>query len=324
MPAAHGTRARFFPGLALALALSGCASWPAHGVRPTPEGTYRVALMPVDVTARVPHLSDLETVAPPGPMGADEREAIRATLDRVGADTHRALAEGLSDSKVLSVVPPERVDAAAREAGDGADPATVARAAGADAALVVDLSGYGRIKRRWLVYLIGSGMVEAAVQGVVAYHVVDNVWVALGIGLEETASELITWGGGAWLFDAWYAPVTLEAKLVAASDGRTVWRDVVFVGIDRKALKALPEAERERREVQLKVTAAKARAELVHDLEKAAGYRLHPWRPAPPPLRQRHPTGRRATHRPRPGPRPPGRARARSSSGRRSRRRDPR
>lgn len=320
MRAAHGTRVRLLPGLALALALSGCASWPAHGVRPTPQGTYRVALMPVDVTARVPRLSDLEDVPPPAPEGEAERAAVRAALAGVGEDTTRALAKALAASPVLDVVPP-RVPAAT---GAPADPAAAARAAGADAALVVDVSGYGRIKRRWLVYLIGSGAVEAAVQGVVAYHVVNNLWVALGVGLEELTSELITWGGGAWLFDAWYAPVTLEARLVAASDGRTVWRDVVFVGVDRKALKALPKAERERREVQLAVTAAKARADLVHDLEKAAGHRLHPWRPAPPPLRQRHPIARRPVPRRRARPRGPGPARARSWSGRRSRRRGPR
>lgn len=277
--------------LTAAVALGGCASWPDHGVRPTPEGTYRIALMPVAVTARAPHLSDLKDVPPPGPEGEAEREAIRADLAEAGAVTTRALAGELAASPVLDPVPRGRVAAAASALGESADPAAVARAAGADAALVVDLSGYGKIKRRWLAYLIGSGAVEAVVQGVVAYHVVDNLWVALGVGLEEMGSELLTWGGGAWLFNARYAPVTLEAKLVAAEDGRTVWRDVVFVGIDRKALKALPKDQRERREVQLGVTAAKARADLVHGLEKAAGYRLHPWRPEPPPWRRRRVRG---------------------------------
>jgi hypothetical protein len=277
MPRRPPTRARMALALAAAAALAGCASWPAHGVRPTPEGTYRIALPPVAVTARAAHLSDLTTVAPPGPEGAAEDAAVRAVLARVGADTTRALADGLAASPLLEVVP-----APPATLPPGADPASAARAAGADAALVVDLSGYGRIKGRWIAYLIGSGAVEALVQGVVAGRVVGNPWVGVGVGLEEMGSELLTWGGGAWLFDAWYAPVTLEAKLVAAADGRTVWRDVVFVGIDRKGLKALPKAERERREVQLAVTAAKARGELVGDLERAARGRLHPQRPAPP------------------------------------------
>jgi len=324
MPVSARSRARFrlTPALMLALALCGCASWPAHGVRPTPEGTYRIALLPVAVTAHVNRLADLTTVPPPGPEGEAGREAdgqaIAATLAGVGADMTRTLAEDLAASPVLDPVPPERVAAAAAASGEDADPATVARAAGADAALVVDVSGYGRIKRRWLVYLIGSGAVEAVAQGVIAYHVVDNGWVALGVGLEELGSELLTWGGGTWLFNARYAPVTLEAKLVAAADGRTVWRDVVFVPVDRKALKALPEAERKRREVELRVTAAQARAELVGDLEKAAGYRLHPWRPKPPGLRRRHLRVRRPVPRPRPAPAAPRRARAPWSSGTRS------
>lgn len=259
--------------LAAALALPGCASWPAHGVRPTPEGTYRVALVPVAVSARAAHLSDLVTVAAPAPVGAAEDAAVRAALAGTGAEMTRALAEALAASPVLEVVPLPPVPA-------DADPAAAARAAGADAALVVDLSGYGRIKGRWIAYLIGSGAVEAAAQGVVAARVVGNPWVGVGVALEEMGSELLTWGGGAWLFDARYAPVTLEAELVAAADRRTVWRDVVFVGIDRKALKALPEAERGRRDVQLAVTAARARTDLVRDLERAARRRLHP-QPAP-------------------------------------------
>jgi hypothetical protein len=275
-PARHaGPVVRAIVGFVLALLSTACAGWPAHGVRPTPEGRYRVALAPVTVTARAAHLSDLTTVPPPAPEGAAEQAAIQATLAQVGEETTRALADGLAASPLLELVPPTPLAAAPET-----DPAAAARAAGADAALVVDLSGYGRIKRRWLVYLIGSGAAEAVVQGVVTANVVGSGWVGLGIGLEEMGSELLTWGGGAWLFNAWYAPVTLEARLVAAADGRTLWREVVFVGIDRKALKAFPKSERGRREVQLRVTAAKARTDLVRDLERAANRRLHP--PPPP------------------------------------------
>jgi len=271
-PSRPGRRApRCAAALALLLA-AGCASWPAHGVRPGPEGTFRIALLPVAVTAHARHLSDLETLPPPPPpppSGAAERARIDAALAAAGARMTASLAERLRDAPPLAPV-------AVPEAAAGADPAAAARVAGADAALVVELSGYGRIKGRWVTYLIGSGVVEAAVQGVVAARVVHNGWVGLAVGLEELGSEVLTWGGGAWLFNAWYAPVTLQARLVAARDGRTVWRDLVFVPRDRKALKALPPERRARREVQLAATSARAEAELVEDLAKAARRALKP------------------------------------------------
>jgi len=262
--------------LCLAVLLGGCASWKSHGVVPTPEGQYRIALLPVRMTARVGHLADLEAVPPPAPAGPAERDRIDAALAEAGERMTREMAARLSDAPPLVLVPLESLAPA--------DPAAFARAADADAALEVKVSGYGKIKRRWVAFLIGSGVVEGIVQGVIAERVLHNTWVAVGVALEEIGSEVLTWGGGSWLFDAAYAPVTLEARLVAARDGRTVWHDLVFVGIDRKALKALPTEARKRREVQLKVTAEKAERELVRDLQKAARLRL-----APPPK----PRGRR-------------------------------
>lgn len=257
--------------LAVALVLSGCASWPRHGVTPGTEAVFPIAVLPVRVTAQASHLSDLTAV--PAPAGVAEREQIDAELARAGEALTRSLTDRLDASPHLEPVDPGRV-AEVMAATPEADPAALGRALGVSAVLQVTLSGYGKIKRRWLTWLIGSGVVEAVVQGVVAARVTKNNWIALGIGLEELASELLTWGGGAWLFNAHYAPVTLEARLVASRDGEVVWRNLVVVGIDRKALKRLPKEERKRREVQLRVTAERAARTLARHLEKSARRRL--------------------------------------------------
>jgi hypothetical protein len=136
--------------------------------------------------------------------------------------------------------------------------------------LVVRLSGYGYLKREWVVYLIGTGVVEGVVWGVIAGGATKNVWVGLAVGLEEIAQEILTWGGGAFLFNRYYAPVTIEGELLSTMDGEQVWSHTTYDSIDRKALKKLPEEERKKKEVQLKVTVEKAEQDLVENLEKAA------------------------------------------------------
>ncbi len=138
------------------------------------------------------------------------------------------------------------------------------------AVLVIRLSGYGRLKRRWVVYLIGTGVVEGVVEGAVVGGAAKNVWVGLAVGLEEIGQEILTWGGGAFLFNMYYAPVTVEGELISTMDGKQVWSHTTFDNIDRKALKKLPKEEQKKKEVQLRVTAEKTEQDLVENLEKAA------------------------------------------------------
>jgi hypothetical protein len=55
--------------------------------------------------------------------------------------------------------------------------------------------------------------------------------------------------------------------LISAKDGEDVWSHTTFDSIDRKALKKLPEEERKKKEVQLRVTSEK----VVRDLESCEG-----------------------------------------------------
>jgi len=250
-----------------------CASGSAHGIAPHPGQPLRVAVVPATATVPVRHLADTVTPPEPPPTGEAEQAAIDARMAEVTTVLTWSLVDRLGDH--FEIVPQEAVARAVAEIPRPADSerrewlAAVGRAAGAQAVLHVELSGYGRIKRRWLAYLIGSGVAEGVVQGAIA-ATVTNAWVGLAVAAEEIASEVLTWGGGAFLFNAYYAPITLETELIASRDGHRLWHKVTFVAIDRKALKKLPKQERKRREVQLHATLTKAERKLVASLRKAA------------------------------------------------------
>lgn len=132
-------------------------------------------------------------------------------------------------------------------------------------------------------YLIGLGVVEGVVQGVVVGKAATG-WA--GVAVAEIAQEVLTWGGGAALSKIFYSPVTLEGCLVNTADGKVLWHDTAFASTDGKALKRLPEKERARKETQLALTVAKAEKELLDDLLKEASAHWpqacqNPGRPVP-------------------------------------------
>ncbi|MDH5525813.1 MAG: hypothetical protein OEY97_00720 [Nitrospirota bacterium] len=269
-----------FGALLAAVLLSGCAGWSGHGV--TPEaGEFHIVLLPARVTAQVGKLSELtEPPAPPddtssAPIASPSANeaAIQAELAAAAARITGLLAARLDASPALRVwvAPTDRLTDAS---GHALPPAEVARAVGAAAALELDISGYGKLKPRWVTLLLAKGAVEATLHAVVAWQVLDNPWAAAALFVEELAVETLTWGGSAKLFNAHYSPVILEARLRSASDGKTVWSDMVVVPTDRKALKRRPEVERKRREVQLEVTSERAVRRLAKGLEKTARRRI--------------------------------------------------
>ena len=109
---------------------------------------------------------------------------------------------------------------------------------------------------------------EGVVQGVLAAKLVDSTWVGIVIALEEIGQEVLVWGGGSYLFNKHYAPVTLEAQLISTLDGKPIWDDTVFVSVDKDAIEALPVEDRKKKEIQLNLTAKKALDELAGDLDE--------------------------------------------------------
>ncbi len=258
--------------------LAGCATWTGHGVTIDPQQKLRIAVLPVQSDVEIKSLNDIETVPESAKEIPDEKERIRQEMQRVTEAMTRSIETRLHDSPYFEVVPHDKVAEALASRTDRPANASrsadqikeIGRALNAQAVLTVLLSSYGRLKRKWVAYLIGTGVAEGVVEGVVVGGAIRNVWVGLIVAAEEIGQEVLTWGGGSYLFNMYYAPVTLEGELISSSDGGTVWSHTTFDSIDRKALKKLPEEERKKKEVQLKVTAEKAERDLVEDLEKAA------------------------------------------------------
>lgn len=260
----------------VALSLTGCASWAKHGIAPHPPDKIKVVVLPIQIAVKIKHLRSIET-APKTALPA-ERELIDRRLRQAREDITRDFEIRLISSYFFEVIADSDVRQALEARGLASSTATLTaaqlqdlgRSLGAQVVLATKLSGYGAVKKRWLFYLIGSGLVEGLAQGVAAAAVVGSPWAAVGIGAEEAAQETVTWGGGAYLFGRFWSPVILEGELVSVADGRAVWRGTSLESGNRKAVKALPKEEQEKREVRLRLTARKAAINLVKKLEKKA------------------------------------------------------
>ncbi|MBI5192825.1 MAG: hypothetical protein HZA08_05225 [Nitrospirae bacterium] len=258
----------------MACLFSGCATWAQHGVTAEHNKKFHIAVLPIEVTAEIGKISDI-TTSPSG--GADENKLIQEQMKNVGEQLTRALNSRLIESEYIEIVPIESSGAntsilapAAPQAWSAKEFDKLKIGRDVQAVLLVRLAGYGKMKRKWLTYLIGTGVVEGMVQGVLAAKLVHNTWVGIALALEEVGQEILVWGGSSFLFNKYYAPVTLEAQLISTLDGKSMWDDTVFVSVDKKAIKALPEEDRKKKENQLYLTAKKALNELAGDLDKTA------------------------------------------------------
>lgn len=262
----------------LALSLSGCATWSKHGIQPRPPEKIRIAVLPVQISVIIKHLKNIQSIPKSEKTPLDEKDVIHRKM-REAADAITGDIEAeLNASYFFEVAPDSDVRRALEVAGFAASTATLTDAqvadfgktVGAQAVLVTQLSGYGAVKKRWLFYLIGSGLAEGLVQGVVVAVAVSSPWAAVGIGVEEAAQETAEWGGGAFLFGKMFSPVILEGQLISSADGRTIWSGTELASSNSKAVKALPKVDQGRREFRLRLTAKKAAVDLVKKIDKKA------------------------------------------------------
>ena len=268
-------------GLLLAISLCwipfGCATWSKHGVVLHSQ-KLRIAVMPVRVAVNIRRITSIRTLPKANQRPPNEAELIQCEMDRVAGEIGDVIQVGLADGYFFDAVPPQEVREALTslsvqvngQALTAAQIEGLGQILNAQAILVTKVAGYGKIKRKWLVYLIASGVVEGAVDGVLAAAVVNSPWVVAGVVAEEVLQEAVTWGGGVFLFNRVFTPVILETELVSTTDRKVIWSDTAFARMNRKALKKLPEAERKKKEVRLQVTAQRAVEHLLKDLNKTA------------------------------------------------------
>lgn len=276
----------------LLLLLSGCATWSKHGLAPRPPDKIRVAVLPLRIEVAIKRLKNIETMPKGAKPPSNEKELIERKMRQAADDITSDIEARLRASYFFEVVPDSDVRKALETAGLAASTSALTapqtqelgKTLGAQAVLVTKLSGYGSIKKRWLFYLIGSGLVEGTVQGVAAAAVVSSPWAAVAIAVEEVAQETVVWGGGAFIFGKTFSPVILESRLISVADGNSVWSGTELASNNRKGVKALPKEDRGKRELRLRLTAQKAAANLVKALDKKAWANLKKAvdRPTPP------------------------------------------
>ncbi|MDE2038680.1 MAG: hypothetical protein KGO96_10885 [Elusimicrobia bacterium] len=261
----------------LSLALGGCATWSRHGLAAKPPAKLRLAVAPIELAVSVKRLRDIESV-PKGSAPADEKELARRGLEQAASELESDLERRLGASYFFEVAPDSDVRRALSSEGLASSTAPwtarqarrLGRALGVQAVLLPTLSGYGKVKTRWVALLVGSGMIEGLAQGVAVAATLGNPWVAAGVGAEEAAQESVEWVGGAYLFDRFYTPVILEGRLVSVADGKIVWSATALEAGAGKAAKKLPKEERKLKQVRLRLTAARAADRLAQKLDRKA------------------------------------------------------
>jgi hypothetical protein len=199
------TKKLLLPLLA-ALSLSSCASWAGHGAELTPPRKLRIAVLPVSEAVKIKKLEYVMSVSSSAAPIPDETEAVERELLKAREAMTASIEAGLAGTYFFEVIPDTAVRAGLADMGvcastctpDGRQVLALGRELGADAVLSTALSGYGRVKNKWIMLLIGSGVIEGGVQGVIAAKLVHNTWIAVGVAAEEIAQEVVTWWGGAY------------------------------------------------------------------------------------------------------------------------------
>ncbi len=267
--------------IVLVCLLAGCATWSGHGVAVSSAHKLRIAVLPVQREVVIDKLSDIESVPEPVRPVKDEARLIDQQMQAVATEMTHAIERRLNASPYFEVVPEAQVETTLATLGVPAHasltPAQIeqlGRELNVQVVLVVRLSGYGQLKRQWIALLIGSGVGEGVVQGAVVARATQSTVLGAAAMLEEIGQEILTWGGGAHLFNEHYSPVILEGRLVGVVDGKKLWSDTALASIDKDAFKKLPADQQKQKQVQLKVTSEKAERELVDNLVKTAKKQL--------------------------------------------------
>ncbi len=258
------------------ITLCGCSSWSRHSVFFEPPRKLRVIVLPVECTVKIKKLKTIRSPKGVAPAPDMEDALVKAEIAGVTEEISKSLETGLNNSYLFEAVPLEStrlVMEAMGLKGSELSPGQLkdlARAMNAGLVFKTRLSGYGAIKKKWQLLLLGSGLVEGVVQGVLTYKLLNNKSLAVFIAAEEFAQEALVWGGGIYIFNQVFAPVILESELVSAADGETIWSKTAFSTIDRKAIKKYPAAEQDLKELRLKVTAEAAAGEIIRSLQEKA------------------------------------------------------
>jgi len=226
-----------------------------------------IAVTPATASAHVSSLSDIRSAT--GNDAKNAQAQIREILEKVRLNVDAYVRNWLSQREGV------RMEQGAHPMDEDKVELSWAKERGVDLVLAVDVSGYGRVKRKWILLMAGTGLIEAVAQGVAAAGVTGNPAVGAGVAAEEIAQESL-WLGGAWLWNKYLAPVTLEGRMWRVRDGRLIWHDVQFAD-SSDLLRLLFGKKQPKKEKALAMSLKKAEDDLFNDLGRYIDRQiLHP------------------------------------------------
>ena len=231
-----------------------------------------IAIMPFGFDLEITQLSYVKTVQDTLPPEAESRHLAEALRD-IQNEARWLFLSRLSTAQGFRIVSLEQTDAVAKELDlrpgvlPNADQlAEFRRRLGADLVVAGSILDYGKIRWGWL----AAGMVA------------DMSWETLVIGLAtawnpavilgNVGFELLTstplWFGGGYLFGVSFRPVRVEARAFETVQGYPIWQSMEESAYAWGALKELPEAVRDKKEVQLVLNLAEIMESLADSLVK--------------------------------------------------------
>ncbi|TLY22127.1 MAG: hypothetical protein E6K64_11160 [Nitrospirae bacterium] len=264
---------RLFP-LALCMvgaALAGCASFkPVSPSTVDQSERPALAILLFGFDIEITKLSDVKTVQ--GTLTPeDESTQVAEALREIQHEARWLLLSRLATGQGFRIVPLEQTDTLAEELhlkpGELPNAEQLAefhRRLGTDLVVAGSILDYGKVRWQWLVAGIFADISwETIALGVATSW---NPAVVLGnVGYELLTSPPL-WFGGGYLFGVAFRPVRVEARAFETIQGYPIWQSMDESAYVWRALKALPEAVREKKETQLEVNAAEIMESLADSL----------------------------------------------------------
>ncbi|MGH7205089.1 MAG: hypothetical protein ACREI2_02645 [Nitrospiraceae bacterium] len=233
---------------------------------PPPADRPRVAVLPFDMGIEITSLSSIQSVN--GDLKPEEEpQLLEKAVKQVQEDARRLMYERLAGKQAFELIPFEETDRAFDELGitttETLTPEQLSRLRtrlGADLLVTGTVQDYGKVRWHWLAAgMLGDMTWETVVIGLATAW---NPALILGnVGFELLTSTPV-WFGGGYLFGVAFRPVRVEASAIDPLNGAVVWHDTEVAIYVWGRLKEVPEEDRKKKEIQLRLNLTTATEEL--------------------------------------------------------------
>ena len=257
--------------LIVGLGVSGC-SWFGSTVRPDVAEVNRpkVAVLKFGLAVDITKLSSIQTVN--GDLTPEQEADIIARAKReIPEQARRMITEKLAKDRQFTLIPSEETDTTIE--GLGLEPGAamtpeqlevLRNRLGADMVVSGTIHDYGKIRWQWMAAgMFGDMTWESVAIGLASAW---NPAIILGnVGFELLTSTPL-WFGGGYLFGVAFSPVRVEAWATETVGGKNVWSQEEMAVYVWRRLKEVPEEDRKKKEVHLRLNLEKAVDGLVESL----------------------------------------------------------